>query len=76
MGLEYYEIASYAVFSGTICCVLFHSALNLPLGGIWIFTSLDALKPDALMLLQGAMFGVVGAMGAVTFLQVKTREGG
>ena len=74
MGLEYYEIASYAVFSGTICCVVFHNALGLPLGPIWVFPSVAALRPDAVMLLQGAMFGCVGALGAVIFLPVKKTE--
>lgn len=69
MGLEYYESISYAVFSGTICCAIFHVAIGEPLGGIWDF-KVDLGRPTASQLLQGTAFGVVGAAGAVLFLKV------
>lgn len=67
LGYEYFEHALEAIFSGTLCLVVFRGMAGLPIGPIYFFTS-DTLKSSsAKMVVIGAVLGLVGAGIAALF---------
>eukprot|EP00850_Spirogloea_muscicola_P007899 SM000041S15458 [mRNA] locus=s41:269498:272769:+ [translate_table: standard] len=75
MGLEFYESATYAVFSGTASCILYHYIMGLPLGGIWEFGGAALGRPTLHNLMLGFFLGAVGACAAFVFLKIHALVG-
>lgn len=67
LGYEYFEHALAAIFSGTVCLVVFRALAGLEIGPIWHIApvKLDGSSPS--MVVQGAMLGLLGAGLAAIF---------
>lgn len=63
LGYEYFEHALAAIFSGTICLVVFRAMANLPIQPIWkIVPGKDIIAASTpTMIATGALLGLVGA---------------
>ncbi len=69
LGYEYFEHALAAIFSGTICLVVFRGLAGLEIGPIWDITpGKEMIKASsAPMVATGAVLGLIGASLASLF---------
>lgn len=67
LGFEYFEHALEAIFSGTMCLVVFRGMAGLPIGPIYFFTSETLKDSSANMVVVGAVLGLFGAGIAALF---------
>ncbi|KAK9829338.1 hypothetical protein WJX72_005245 [[Myrmecia] bisecta] len=69
-GLQFYEVATYAVATGTICLVVFRALSGLPFGSIWDFQTADPSVLDYRHVLVGVLMGMVAAVAAIVFMKL------
>lgn len=58
------------MFSGEICLVVFRSLANLPLEPIWEITTPKLEYADAILVVYGALLGLIGSFIAYLFAQM------
>ena len=54
-GIEYFEHAVEAVFSGTICMAVFRTLAGMPIGAIWSITSVHMSSAEPVHILYGGL---------------------
>lgn len=67
LGYEYFEHALAAIFSGTICLVVFRGLAGLPIGPIWEISKVHIASSSAWMVCVGTVLGLYGAFLAFLF---------
>ncbi|KAL3161825.1 hypothetical protein ABBQ38_008915 [Trebouxia sp. C0009 RCD-2024] len=70
-GMQFYEVATYAVATGALCLVVFRALSGLPFGAIWEFTqAAPHFHVDFRHVILGAAVGVVAAAFALLFMVI------
>lgn len=70
-GMQFYEIATYAVGTGALCLVVFRALSGIPFGAIWVFTqAAPQFHVDFRHVLLGAVVGVIAAVFAILFMKI------
>lgn len=69
LGYEYFEHALAAIFSGTICLVVFRGLAGLDIGPIWEIVPRENMmsQSSSSMVATGALLGLIGAGIAALF---------
>lgn len=66
MGMEYFEVASYALAAGVLCLSVFRAFGLIPFGAIWDFTE-DLLEVDSRHIALGIVIGFFAAGIAIVW---------
>lgn len=66
-GMQFYEVATYAVSCGVICLCVFRALKRTAFGAVWDFET-PFLEVDSRHIIVGAIMGVIAAALALAFM--------